>query len=294
MIELSNGHAFYYMAASGALGFDGKGWWWERPLAWLGLLKPELFTCVSKTITLKPTKGNLRWYNPWQCVRFIGQGIVNAVGLSNPGFDWWCKKVGPFASASAIPLMVSLSGNPKELGVMAKALRDFDLVGVEVNVSCPNLNSDHPLDVKEILAGCEAVKRNSSLPIILKLSITHDIAPIKKDLQDIVEAFSINSVPWADIFPGLPSPLAHLGGGGVSGKIAQPLTWKFVEKLSRLSSIPVIGPSVWQFEDLQKVRNAGARAVSFGSIFLRYPWRPTLYVRRDRQLKQQRLQRHSV
>ncbi len=44
MITLSNGHCFEYMVASGALGFDGNGWPWERPLVALGLIKPELFT----------------------------------------------------------------------------------------------------------------------------------------------------------------------------------------------------------------------------------------------------------
>jgi hypothetical protein len=47
------------MVASGALAFDGKGWPWERPLVWLGLIKPELFTVVIKSLTRNPRRGNL-------------------------------------------------------------------------------------------------------------------------------------------------------------------------------------------------------------------------------------------
>ena len=95
MITLANGHKFKYMVASGALAFDGKGWPWERPLVWLGLIKPELFTVVIKSLTRNPRPGNLRWWKPWTCVRLIPGGSVNKVGLTNPGIEWWCKKVGP-------------------------------------------------------------------------------------------------------------------------------------------------------------------------------------------------------
>src|SRR6185369_4551400 len=95
MIMLSNGHKFEYMAASGALAYNGKGWLWERPLVGLGLIEPRLFTIVIKTLTRKPRKGNLRWWKPWTCVRLIPGGSVNKVGLTNPGIDWWCWEVAP-------------------------------------------------------------------------------------------------------------------------------------------------------------------------------------------------------
>ena len=69
MLTLSNGHSFTFMAASGALAFDGEGWPWEQPLRCLGLLDPSLFTIVTKTLTRHPRKGNLRWYNPFRVVR---------------------------------------------------------------------------------------------------------------------------------------------------------------------------------------------------------------------------------
>lgn len=276
MIRFSNGHSFEYMTASGALGFDGKGWPWEQPWRWIGLLDPTLFTSVTKTLTLQPTKGNLRKYNPFRCLRLIKDGVVNAVGLSNPGINWWRKEIGPSVSSTKIPLVASIFGEPWELVAMAKILNNFDLVGLELNASCPNTESQ---DSARVIASCEMVKTNSRLPLILKVSVTHDVSRIVKEVEDLVEAISINSVPWETAFPNRHSPLAKFGGGGVSGKIAQPFTWDLVEKLTELTTIPVIGPSVWDFDDLEKVRNLGAKAISFGSIFTRYPWRPTQYVR---------------
>jgi len=104
MITLSNGHKFEYMVASGALGFDGKGYPHEWPLRWMGLINPSLFTVVAKTVTYKPRKGNLRWYCPWKCIRLMPGGVVNAVGLTNKGIGWWCEEKGILADRKKIPL----------------------------------------------------------------------------------------------------------------------------------------------------------------------------------------------
>lgn len=287
MIRFSNGHIFEYMTASGALGFDGKGWPWEQPWRWLGLLDPTLFTSVIKTLTLRPMEGNLRWYNPFRCVRLINNGVVNAVGLSNPGVNWWCKKIGPSVNSTKIPLVASIFGEPEELAEMARILNSFDLVGLEINISCPNTETGILQDTAKVIASCKAVKSNSSLPLILKMSVTHDVSRIVREAENLVEAISINSVPWAIAFPNRQSPLENLGGGGVSGKAAQQFTWDLVKQLTRLTTISIIGPSVWNFDDLSKIRNLGAKAISFGSIFMCHPWRPTLYVQKE--LKQMRV-----
>lgn len=289
MIRLSNGHAFEYMAVSGALGYDGQGWPWERPLKCLGLLDPSLFTVVSKTLTLHPCPGNTVWYNPFRCVRFISGGMVNAVGLANPGFDWWRKKIGPKVNFSKIPLVVSIFGSSEELAEMARRLEDYNLVGIEINASCPNTDTDILENMARVIASCEAVKRASRQPLILKISVVHDVERIVRETEGLVEALAINSVSWSIVFPDRKSPLACFGGGGVSGQAGQACTWDLVSRLSGLTDIPVIGPSVWNYEDLAEVRRRGARAIGFGSIFLRYPCRPTAFVRKEQKIKNQRV-----
>ena len=282
-IQLFNGHILEYVVASGALGFDGKAWPWERLLCWLGLIDidSDFFTVVTKTLTRQPTEGNLRWYDPWFCVRPIRDGFVNAVGLTNPGIDWWCRKIGPSVKKEKLSLVASIFGEPEELGEMATMLNSFELVGLEINASCPNTKDDGFQDTERVVAACQAVKANSSLPLILKLSVVHDVARIARQVKGLVEAFSINSVPWAVAFPDHWSPLERLGGGGVFGKTAQRLTWPMVGKIARDTNVPVIGPSVWDYDDIERLRTLGARAISFGSLFLRHPGRPTQYVMWD-------------
>lgn len=286
MIRLSNGHEFEYMVASGALGFNGKGWLHEQPLRWIRLIDPSLFTIVAKTVTYKPRKGNYRWYCPWKCIRLIPNGVVNAVGLTNKGIRWWAGEVGVSSNSKKIALAGSiLSDCHYELVEMAMIMNDFDLVALEINASCPNTGADLIGNTAKIIAGCEEVKKISRFPLILKLSVAHNIREIIPYIKGIIEAVSINSVPWKIIFPNEISPLANLGGGGVSGKIAQKYTWQLVKELTGITSIPIIGPSVWGFEDIEKLRRIGAKAISFGSIFLRHPWRPTLFVRKDMKYK---------
>ncbi len=280
MITLSNGHSFQYMVASGALAFDGNGWPWEWPQRWFGYIKPELFTVVIKSLTRHPRKGNLRWWKPWECVRSIPEGTVNKVGLTNPGIEWWCKKIGPKVNHKKIALVGSIFGTTPELIDMAVSLNKFDLVGLEVNDSCPN--SGHALETTESLVrSVKCVAKVSKFPIIVKVSAAQDYIRIAEQLEGIAEAISLNSVPWELAFRAPngqlvgKSPLSRLekrvggGGGGVSGKLAQKLNWQAVHDLAfEAHAMPVIAPSIMSLEDIYKVAKLGARAFSFGAIHL--------------------------
>jgi len=152
-IKLSNGHVFTYLVASGALKYDGSGWWFEKYFMrffnlWNGLIDPRLFTVIGKSITREPKKGNLKWTDMFGfgCVRHIKDGVVNAVGLTNPGFDWWMKDVAPRVKSLPWKLIMSLYGTPEELAQMAKVLEESKcgIVAIEVNVSCPNTHDGLP------------------------------------------------------------------------------------------------------------------------------------------------------
>ena len=168
---------------------------------------------------------------------------------------------------------------------MTERLNRFDLSGLEVNPSCPN--TGHLIQTAQtVVKSVEAVKKVSRHPVIVKASVDQDYLSIARDLHGIVEAISLNSVPWKTAFPhGEKSPLSKLdenaGGGGVSGRPAQPLNWAAVEILAKQDALPVIAPSIMEFDDLDRVRKLGARAVSFGAIHLRTPWKPTAIVKKD-------------
>jgi dihydroorotate dehydrogenase (NAD+) catalytic subunit len=296
MIYLSNGHKIEHMVASGALAFDGKGWFWERILVWLGLIKPELFTVVIKTLTLEPTKGNLCWwkpwtwlpFSPWSCIRPIPGGAVNKVGLTNKGIDWWCEEVAPKIDFKKYFVAGSILGNKEKLVKMARKLNMFPLVALEVNYSCPN--TGHALNQSDaVIESVKAVKEVSRHPIIVKVSVDQDYLAIAEGLEGIAEAISLNSVPWKTAFPnGEVTPLRKLekrlggGGGGVSGRPAQEQNWKAVKLLKMDHCLPIIAPSIMDYDDLQFLKSEVCPdAYSFGAIHLRTPWRPTQIVQKE-------------
>lgn len=288
MIQLSNGHIINYVASSGSLAYDGKGWAWERPLVRAGLIKPELFTVVIKTLTRHPREGNLKMWWPWSCIRLIPGGSVNKVGLTNPGILWWRKKIAPTIDFEKYSIVVSIYGDENELVEMTQMMNRYKLVALEVNPSCPN--TGHMDETETIIKSVKAVKKISRHPIIVKIAVNQEYLNIAEGLTGIAEAISINSVPWKIAFPnGELSPLWRLeqkvggGGGGVSGKPAQKENWKAVKALSEQGLVPVIGSSVMDYDDMKKVRKCGAQAISFGAIHFLKPCAPTLFVKTEKE-----------
>src|SRR5680860_19104 len=273
MIKLSNGYEFEYTTASGSLGFRLKGWPWERLLVWLGFIKPELFANVIKTLTRYDRKGNLRWYKPWTCVRLISGGAVNKIGLTNKGIEWWCREKAAKINFEMIKVDGSIFGTTDELVYMAKKLKDFPLVALEINHSCPN-TGNHLEETRAIVDGTRMLKAATNCPLILKLSVNQDYLEIARELYGTVEAISFNSVPWETVFPKKRSPLWRLekkvggGGGGVSGKPIQILNWRAIGELYTQHLVPVIASSIMCREDIDTVRALGAKAISFGTTHL--------------------------
>ncbi|MBU2037214.1 hypothetical protein KJ866_03410 [Patescibacteria group bacterium] len=279
MIKLSNGHCFEYVTASGALAFDGRGWPWEKPLVWSGVIQPGLFTNIAKTITVLSQQGNNLFY----CVRFLPSGVINAVAMRNQGIFWWYEKIGRYIDRQKESLVASVYfENEPQMQAMAAILNKVDLVGVEVNPRCPNIHlSPYWPCCEAIVRNCRDFKKELRHPLFLKLTVEDVVEQILPKLEGTVEAVSINSVRWKKMFPTKISPLAQVGGGAVSGKITQPIVWPFLERAVQTSSIPVIASAVWDFEDLAKVRSLGAKAIAFGSIHMLYPWRPTSFVKKE-------------
>ncbi len=281
MITLSNGHQLEFVASSGLLGFDGLGYYWEWPTRWLGLWDPRYFTVVLKTLTFTPRVGNLRWHNPYRVVKWLhGEGLVNSVGLTNIGFKSWLQKYAPHLRSN-IKFIASITTNEiAEAMHMTRELNNLDVVGIEFNASCPNSPSEAELlnNTDLVVSLVKAVKFVSRHPVLVKLSYQQDYLAILEQLVGVVEAVEINSVSWSMVYPNTPSPLPKsFGLGGVSGKVAQKYNWAMVQKIAAQKLVPVVAPSIWEYEDIARVRDLGAKAVSFGALFVRHhPFCPSL------------------
>lgn len=281
MVHLSNGHNLDFLVASGALNFHGDGYWWEWPFRWAKIIRPHEFHIITKTLTCHPRKGNLKWWCPWRCVRLIKSGVVNSVGLTNPGIRYWIDHYYPIIRYKrAYKTIVSVSPETTdEAAMMARLLSPLLLSGIEVNVSCPSL--EYHAKAAEIVM---TVKENSAHPVLVKLG-WNSYKKLCAELDGKVDVFDlINTVPWKTVFS-KPSPLERLGGGGVSGKpiidfARKALAWY---KMMGFKTPVISGGGIDSAEEVYARFVMGANAVSLGSVFLRRPWLPNQIVKRCRE-----------
>lgn len=279
MIRLSNGHEMDFLVASGALGFTGNGYFWEQPLRWLGYIKPSEFTIITKTLTHQARVGNLRWWCPWRCVRLLKGGTVNAVGLTNPGLKYWIDRYYPVARGHGYKIIVSISPeNVAKAIEMAGVLATLGIVGIEVNVSCPNV--EHHSEAVDLV---NAVVANTDHPVIVKLGISA-YKPICLALDGKIAAFDlINAVPWKLLRGEEVSPLACFGGGAISGVEIKELAREACYWCRTHCKTPVIsGGGIDSLDEVYARFVIGARAVSIGTLFLRRPWLPNKIVSKTR------------
>lgn len=282
MIKFSNGHEFDFGCASGAMAFNGDGWWFEQPFRWFGCLRPEEFTVITKTLTFHSRKGNLRWWAPWRAVKKVGGGIVNAVGLTNPGFKWWCGSPYLHTIRRGYKVIVSFAPeNCYEAEVMTKTFNKLNrIVGVQLNVSCPNVSQDS--DLNHVCEISETVLKHSAHPVVLKLSYQDDYVGICKELDGRLAAVElINSVPFNKVYPYQTSPLARYGyDGGVSGS---PIKHLSVAALKGVKSAgvrtPVIsGGGIESLQDVRERKALGADGFVFGSLFIKDAAKPNTII----------------
>ena len=279
MIKFGNGLEMDFASASGALAWYGEGWWWEKPLRWAGFIRPDELTIISKTLTFEPRKGNLKWWCPWRCVRLAKGGAVNAVGLTNPGYEWWVKNF-PAKIRERKIIASIMPGSKEEAEKMVKAINPCPIFGMEINVSCPNV--DHDASISHIKDIVDVVKANSKHPVILKLGYHDPYLDICKDLDGKVDAFDlINTISWDKLYTE-PSPLKKYNlVGGVSGP---PIREFSKEALVRVKAsgvkTPVIsGGGVDSIQEVFARFLGGAGAVTFGTLFLREPWKPAQIIK---------------
>ena len=285
MIEFHNGHKFDFGCASGALAFHGEGWWFERPWRWIKELRPEEFTVIIKTLTFSPRKGNYVWWRPWTCVRLLERGgVVNAIGLTNPGYEWWLGEPYEYVTKKGYKVIVSIAPDtPIEAAVMAEAFNHVDVAGLQLNVSCPNVG--HRDDVDYVCEMTNAVLKLTRHPLVVKLSYASSYTQICKELDGRVAAFElINSVPFGRVYKNR-SPLLRYGySGGVSGKPIAALSRLALKNVKAAGvQTPVIsGGGVDSLREVRAREELGAAGFVFGSIFIRKPWLPNQIVRQHR------------
>lgn len=249
------------MAASGTFGY-GKEYADLIDLNRLGAL-------VVKGISLSPEKGN-------ETPRMVEvpSGLINAIGLQNPGLDGFINNHLPFLRKYDVPVIVNIWG--RTVSEYAEVAARFDGVkgvhGLEVNISCPNIKTGgiafgaDPRLTTEVVA---AARKNTKLPLIVKLS--PNVTKIG-DFAKIAEANGADAVSLINSFPAMAldietrAPVLANITGGLSGPAIHPIALKMVWDAARAVKIPIVGlGGITSAKEALAFIIAGASAVAVGT-----------------------------
>ena len=234
------------------------------------------------TFSFKGTTRQPRFGNPTPRIAEYAGGLLNAVGLQNPGADAVIAEELPrLRQVFHKPVMANVSGfSVEEYAETCALLAAQEQVGwLEVNISCPNVHGGGAAfgaDSKAAAEVTRAVRAVTDKPLILKLSPTAaDIAAVARACQDAgADGVSlINTLPGMRIDLKRRAPLLANGTGGMSGPAMLPLAVRMVYQVYQAVEIPIVGMGgVSRAEDVLELMLAGATAVGVGAANLVEPY----------------------
>ena len=255
--------------ASGTFGF-GREYAQLYPLSSLGAI------CV-KGLTMKPREGN-----PCPRIAETPSGMLNAVGLQNPGVDAFVETQLPWLQQQGTKIIANLSGNTlEEYAILAEKLSVPGVDMLEVNISCPNVKCGglaFGTQPESAAAATKAVKSHTHLPVIVKLSpnVT-DITAIARAVEaEGADAVSlINTLLGMRIDLNTRRPIIRNNTGGLSGPAVLPVAVRCIHQGYNAVKIPILGMGgVSSGEDAAELMMAGAAAVGVGTAILSDPMAP--------------------
>ena len=257
------------IAASGTFGF-GREYAEFYPLSALGGVS-------SKGITLKARPGN-----PAPRIAEAPGGMLNAVGLQNPGVDHFIREDLPWLRGQGTRIIANIAGNtPEDYCAMAEKLNDTDVDMIELNISCPNVKQGG-VQFGTTCAGVsgitKAVRAHCKKPLMVKLS--PNVTAIS-ELALAAESEGADAVSMINTLTGMRidirtrRPIIHNNTGGFSGPALLPIAVRMVWQTYQKVKIPIVGLggiSTWQ--DAVEMLLAGATALQIGTVLFTDPYAP--------------------
>lgn len=223
---------------------------------------------MVKGTTLNPRRGN-------DGVRITEtpMGMMNCIGLENPGVEVFLKETLPRLQAYDMNIIVNISGSTaEEYGVLAELLDVPGVAAIELNVSCPNVREGGIVfgtDPKAAAAVVSEAKAHTKKPVILKLSpnVT-DIVTMAKAVEaagaDMISL--INTLLGMEINIRTRKPTLGNITGGLSGPCVKPVALRMVWQVAQAVKVPIIGMGgIACWEDAVEFLLAGASAVAVGT-----------------------------
>ncbi len=257
------------MTASGTFGF-GEEYGEFYPLEKLGAV-------VVKGLTLKPRIGN-----PPPRIAETPAGILNSVGLQNPGIDRFLEEELPRLMSSGTNIIANISGNSaEEYCILAEKLNISGVAAIELNLSCPNVKEGgmaFGLQADTVCRVTGEVRKVSGKPLIVKLSpnVTDIVEIALAAREGGADALSlINTLLAMDIDIRSRKPVLANIMGGLSGPAVKPVALRMVYQVSGAVDIPVIGMGgITDWKDGVQFLLAGASAIAVGTASFVNPYAP--------------------
>jgi dihydroorotate dehydrogenase (NAD+) catalytic subunit len=228
---------------------------------------------TTKSCSLKPRSG---YPNP--TILDWGPGLINAVGLSNPGVEVMVEEIRAAQEALAplgVPIIASIFAETiYDFGTIARFITEAEPDIIEVNISCPNIDDHYrqmfAADRHVVAQVTRRVKQNTDIPILVKLS--PNVTDVVEIAQAAVEAGADGLTAINSLGPGIildietcRPVLAH-GTGGVSGPAMRPIAVRCVRDICRAVDVPVVAVGgVTTGRDVVEMLLVGATAVGIGS-----------------------------
>ena len=235
-----------------------------------------------KGTTLKPRIGN-----PTPRVTETPAGMLNSIGLQNPGVDAVIEKYAGEWTTWKAPVLVNIAG--ESVHDYVEVARRLDgvpgVAGIELNISCPNVGAgglQFAIDAGAAAEVTAAVRRATDLPLLVKLSPNvADIRPIARAIADAgADALTaINTLSGIAVAPGRRKPLLGNIYGGLSGPAVKPVALRIVYEASQVVKIPVVAiGGVTELADVLDFLAVGAVAVQVGTAIFADPTLPVRLV----------------
>jgi dihydroorotate dehydrogenase (NAD+) catalytic subunit len=229
----------------------------------------QLGALVMKGTTLHPRAGN-----PGVRIVETPSGMLNSIGLENPGVHAFKRDILPNIVNLGVPIIVNIAGDTAEeyAEVAWELSQAKGVAGIEVNVSCPNVKKGgmafgtDPQALKEVVA---SVRNHTSLPVIVKLSpnVTDIVTMAKIAVEAGADALSIiNTLLGMSIDIYRRKPVLGNIMGGLSGPAIKPVAVRMVWQISSAVDVPIIGMGgITTSQDALEFILAGATAVAVGT-----------------------------
>jgi dihydroorotate dehydrogenase (NAD+) catalytic subunit len=226
---------------------------------------------VTKTVTPNPREGNL----PVRIVE-AETGMLNSIGLANPGIDGFLAETLPRLRSLERPLWISVGGFcADDYADLCRRLDTYDEVAtIELNLSCPNVE-EAPEPAADIVRACREVTRK---PLYAKLSpALADVAATAVAVESAgADGLSlVNTIRGLALAPGTLRPVLGTGVGGYSGPALKPIALAAVFACYRATGLPIVGMGgVATGADALEFVAAGARSVALGTVLFTDPEAP--------------------